>query len=158
MVSEGMRLLGTVEVPGPGNNPLILAWAKETELDNVYRADETPWCGLFVALLVKRTGRLPVPTPLWALSWRTFGVKAATPSLGDILVFKRPGGGHVGLYIAEDAQAYHVLGGNQGNRVSITRIAKSRLVDARRPIYRAQPDTVKPYVLQASGELSNNEA
>lgn len=157
MVAEGMRLLGTLEVPGPGNNPVILSWAKELGIAE-YRADETPWCGLFIALLVKRTGRLPVLTPLWALSWRTFGVKAAIPSLGDILVFKRPGGGHVGLYIAEDAQAYHVLGGNQDNRVSITRIAKSRLVDARRPIYSSQPDSVKPYHLTATGELSNNEA
>ena len=35
--------------------------------------------------------------------------------LGDILTFKRNGGGHVGLYVGEDKDCYHVLGGNQGN-------------------------------------------
>jgi hypothetical protein len=41
-----------------------------------------------------------------------------------VLVFERPGGGHVGYYFGEDATAYHVLGGNQGDAVTIARIAR----------------------------------
>lgn len=36
-------------------------------------------------------------------------------------------GGDVALYVGEDAGAYHCLGGNQSDKVCITRIAKSRL-------------------------------
>ncbi len=60
-----------------------------------------------------------------------------SPTLGAILVFwrgKRTGWlGHVGFYTGEDTSAYHVLGGNQGDKVSITRIAKERLLEARWP-------------------------
>jgi hypothetical protein len=53
------------------------------------------------------------------------GVRRQAPAaaLGDVLAFVRNGGGHVGLYVDEDASAYHVLGGNQSDRVSITRVA-----------------------------------
>jgi hypothetical protein len=44
-------------------------------------------------------------------------------------VFTRSGGGHVGLYVGEDATHYHVLGGNQANLVSIMRLAKGRLAE-----------------------------
>jgi uncharacterized protein (TIGR02594 family) len=155
IVSEGMRLMGTLETPGKANNPMILSWAKETGI--IYNADEIPWCGLFVAVVVKRSGRQIVEDPLWALSWRKFGKPSPVPGLGDILTFKRNGGGHVGVYIAEDPIGYHVLGGNQSDKVSIVRISKNRFVEARRPVYITMPESVKPYVLQPSGEFSNNE-
>jgi len=78
--------------------------------------------------------------------------------LGDILVFSRKGGGHVGFYVAEDATAYHVLGGNQSDSVSITRIAKSRLYSCQRAAYNITPSSVKKYFMDATGKLSANEA
>lgn len=36
--------------------------------------------------------------------------------------------GHVGFYVGEDAKGYYVLGGNQGDKVSVVRIAKDRLL------------------------------
>ena len=65
-VSEGIKLLGTVETPGVKNNPIIMGWAKEVQLDKSYSADSIPWCGLFVALVAKRAGKTPVKEPLWA--------------------------------------------------------------------------------------------
>ena len=50
-----------------------------------------------------------------------------------MLVFTRPGGGHVGFYVGEDAAAYHILGGNQGDAVTIVRIVKSRYIARRWP-------------------------
>lgn len=138
-VKEGIKLLGTVETPGAKNNPIIMSWAKEVGLQKSYSADSVPWCGLFAAVVAKRAGKDVVEAPLWARNWAKFGTVASTPSLGDILVFIRDGGGHVGIYIAEDATAYHVLGGNQSDSVTITRIAKARCVAARRPIYTVQP-------------------
>lgn len=79
--------------------------------------------------------------------------------LGDILVFKRDGGGHVGFYVAEDKDYYHVLGGNQSDSVNITRIAKYRCVGIRRCDWKtAQPNAVKKYIVEASGKISTNEA
>ena len=75
-----------------------------------------------------------------------------------MLVFKRKGGGHVGLYVGHDASAFHVLAGNQSDRVSITRLSRNRLVAVRRPAYRAQPESVRPIPRAASGSLSVNEA
>lgn len=155
---KAVELLGVTEIAGPRHNPAILAWAKETGLSKVYKADETPWCGLFVAVVMKRADREPVKDPLWALNWANWGVPVSAPGLADVLTFKRNGGGHVGLYVGEDASAYHVLGGNQGNAVSIVRIAKSRLFKAVRPGYITPPVNIRKVVLASNGVLSLNEA
>lgn len=158
MVAEALKLYGTLEVPGISNNSTIMEWAKETGLQAIYTADKIPWCGLFMAVVAKRAGKSFPSTPLWALSWSKFGVEAGQPRLGDVLTFTRQGGGHVGLYIGEDATAYHVLGGNQADAVSITRIAKTRLHKVRRPAYKNIPASAQPHILSADGQLSTNEA
>lgn len=157
---EALALYGTRETAGSASNPVILAWAKEVGVAGAYVNDGIAWCGLYVATVVRRAGFEPVANPLWARNWAAFGTPAAKPSLGDILVFERAGGGgHVGLYVGEDASAWHVLGGNQGDEVSIVRIAKGRLLAARRCPWRlAQPAAVRPIRLAAGGALSTNEA
>ena len=156
-ISEGLELLGTKELVGKASNPVILEWAKECGI--AYIDDDVPWCGLFASVVTKRAGWEPVASPLWARNWANFGNKVSKPGLGDILVFERGTGGHVGFYIAEDDTAYHVLGGNQGNMVSITRIAKDRLLSANRPIWKIkQPDSVKPYYADEHGDVSIDEA
>lgn len=165
VLEKGLPLLGTAEIVGKGSNRTIIGW--RDELNQAGRAvsgfsdDDIPWCGLYVDIVTFRAGkgRGGVTKPLWARDWAKFGDPAKHPSLGDVLVFERPGGGgHVAFYIAEDATSYHVLGGNQSNRVSITRIAKSRLIAARRPAYNNMPASVKPYTAKATGALSRNEA
>jgi uncharacterized protein (TIGR02594 family) len=161
----GFEKHGVAEVVGKGSNRTILGWRDELNLAGVkivgFSDDDIPWCGLFAAIIcyrrMKVAGEIP-SSPLWARNWTKYGVKAAQPSLGDILVFSRGSGGHVGFYVAEDTTAYHVLGGNQGNRVSVVRIAKSRLLAARRPPYITQPAAVKPYRVAVAGKLSTNEA
>ena len=93
-----------------------------------------------------------------ALKYQAFGVPVNQAMLGDTLIFKREGGGHVGTYIAESDTTYHVLGGNQGNRVSIIEIEKKRFVAARRPVYQTQPAGVKRFFLSSTGIVSTNEA
>lgn len=159
MIQEALKEYGTLETPGAANNVKIMAWATETGLKNVYTADSVPWCGLFMAVVAKRAGKTYPSGPLWALNWAKFGVEAGQPHLGDVLTFTRDGGGHVGLYVGEDAQAYHVLGGNQSDAVNIKRIEKKRLYKARRPVYSiGAPPSAKPYILAATGGLSTNEA
>ena len=54
MLVEALKLYGTIETPGEGNNPTILKWADEIggTVEDVYRADSIPWCGLFAAVCV----------------------------------------------------------------------------------------------------------
>lgn len=75
-------------------------------------------------------------------------------------MFERAGGGgHVGLYVGDDAGAYHVLGGNQSDQVCVSRIAKARCIAVRRcPWKLAQPGNVRPVRPAAGGALSTNEA
>lgn len=156
---EAVKLLGVKEIVGTANNPIILQWAKDLKLDKVYTNDAIPWCGLFIAHVVKQAGKEVVKNPLYALNWSSWGNAVDVPKLGDILTFKRNGGGHVGIYVGEDSECYHVLGGNQSDMVNVARIAKSRLFKARRtPWSIAQPKEVRIIKLNAKGAISKNEA
>jgi uncharacterized protein (TIGR02594 family) len=163
MVSEGLRWVGTLEAQGSVNNPVIMGWAAElgvARLGYKYVADSVPWCGLFMGIVALHAGKPVVEGPLYALNWSKFGTEAGQPVLGDVLTFSRQGGGHVALYIGEDATAYHVLGGNQSDSVSITPIDKKRLYRARRaPFSVALPTSARPYIIADSGmPYSVNEA
>lgn len=160
-VWEGIKLIGTVEVPGSASSPIIMGWRDELINAGVnitgYTSDAVPWCGLFAALVVLRAGKRPVEAPLWALNWRLFGVPGSPPSLGDVLVFKRPTptgvAGHVGFYIAEDATRYYVLGGNQSDAVSIAPQRKSNCVAVRSPAYTNRPHGATPRHITAAGTV-----
>jgi len=160
MIAQALKEYGVLEAQGATDNPVILGWAEEIGANvlRLYHADDVPWCGLFMAVVAKRAGKQVPSQPLWALSWTRFGEATTTPSLGDVLVFRRNGGGHVALYVGEDEQAYHCLGGNQSDSVCITRVAKARLYAARRPDYQVTPATASPYRLASTGGLSHNEA
>ena len=156
---QAIKLFGTKEIVGPQHNPVIIDWADQLGLKKVYSNDEIPWCGLFVAICCKLAGKEVVNSPLWAKSWSNWGTKEETAMRGDILVFSRNSGGHVGFYMGEDTKAYHVLGGNQGDQVSVVRIDKKRCIAIRRtPWTTAQPKEVVQVFLDAKGNLSTNEA
>lgn len=159
VIAEAMALYGVTEIPGPKHNQTIMSWAKKLNLDKVYTSDEIAWCGLFVAIVVKNAGFEPVAAPLWARNWAKFGNVQKSAALGDILVFSRGNGGHVGFYVGEDKDAYHILGGNQSNTVNVTRILKNRLISINRcPWKIAQPKEVKKINLDAKGIISKDEA
>ena len=134
---EAYNLIGTQEDPGRGSNEAIIGWGERLRIN--YTDDEIPWCGLFVAHCVgSQLPSEPLPTnPLGARNWSKFGTKCDVPQLGSIMVFWRgsPDGwqGHVGFYWAEDSTCYQILGGNQSNSVSISRLHKDRLIEARWP-------------------------
>ncbi len=127
--------IGVREIVGPQHSPVILRWAQEVGaavLGIQINDDETPWCGLFAARAMKEAGLAPAKIAARAAQWGPvgkWGRQLVGPRPGCVLVFSRTGGGHVGFYVGEDATHFHVLGGNQSNSVSITRIAKSALVN-----------------------------
>lgn len=162
-------ITGTREIPGAMSNPLILSWRDELleswqELKpnlSWYKNDDTPWCGLAVAYVIGKAGYMPPVAPLRALNWHTswsMGKRLLTPVQGAVLVFKRPGGGHVGLYESEDETAYNVRGGNQANSVNVTRIAKNRCVGIMWPRDAPVPKSARRVFLSARGKLSTNES
>jgi uncharacterized protein (TIGR02594 family) len=135
-LTEAKRLIGLRETPGPGNTPEIMDWAKA--LRDPYPGDDAPWCGLFVAhcLKVGAPKEIQPIHPLMARSWLTFG-KMAEPRVGALLVFWRSkpsgGQGHVGFCVGVRPGGFALLGGNQGDRVSVVGMPKSRLLGARWP-------------------------
>lgn len=118
-----------------------------------------PWCGDFAETCIALT--LPeermVANPYYALNWLEFGRPIKEPALGALLVFKRPGGGHIGFYAGERADAYHVRGGNTSNSVSDAWILKSRCVGIRWPETYPLPSSGR-VTSTAGGALSTNEA
>jgi uncharacterized protein (TIGR02594 family) len=164
-VIEALKLYGVHEGIGDADNPEILGWAKELGITD-YVHDAEPWCGLFMAYVALKAGDQAPAKPLWALSWAAFGTPVSAPYFGDTVVFRRFDpytkkliGGHVGIYIGEDDSCYHVLGGNESDSVTITRIPKERLFAARRPPnLNPLPANVKKIMLPPSGTLSTNEA
>lgn len=168
IIKEALKLHGVVETPGEGNNSKILAWADEIGKEapsaynkwvaNWYDKDSIAWCGLFAAIVALRAKKAIPKNYLAAKSWLEFGNAVDVPGLGDVLVFSRKGGGHVGFYIAEDETCYHVLGGNQSDKVCISRILKSRCIGIRRPEWKiAQPASVQQRFVHAQGMISTNE-
>lgn len=130
-LTEARQHLGVREVPGKLHNPKIMGWIQEVgakALGIPVNDDETPWCGTFMAMLMRRAGLASPAIAVRASSWGKWGRQLNGPRLGCVLVFSRAGGGHVGLYLSEDATHYHVLGGNQSDSVSIMRLEKSRLI------------------------------
>lgn len=109
----------------------LLAWLRSA--GSAVDPATTPWCGDAVETAILRA--LPdaaVPAnPMASINWLKFGRRLGVPAEGAILVFWRgnPNGwqGHVGFYVGEDTTHYHVLGGNQSNAITVTRISKDRL-------------------------------
>lgn len=120
-----------------------------------------PWCGLFMGIVAHNSGMKSVEDPLYPVNWGDFGSKVFIPMLGDVLIFirhseTRKKAGYVGLYIGEDSDCYHVLGGNENDTVRITRILKSRLHIARRPKYKTVPDCIKTVSLPSNCNVTKN--
>jgi len=159
---EARRYMGLKEVPGKQSNSTIMGWAKRMGgwVASFYIDDDIPWCGLFVNNSIAVTlPQEPLPAnPLGALNWIKFGKALTLPCLGAILVFRRDGGGHVGFYVGEDETHYHVLGGNQSNSVSITRILKTRLVGIRWPTTGPAYQVGRVWLNSQGVPVSKNEA
>lgn len=153
------KYINTNEVPGPKHNPVIIGWAKKLGgwFASFYTKDEIPWCGLFVANCMRECGFPVQGDALSALGWADYGTRVQ-PCVGAIMIFKRPGGGHVGFYVSEDAETYHILGGNQSNSVNVARIEKSRLHDVRWPPNAKPPIAGRLVLNRNPAPISKNEA
>lgn len=141
---KGRADLGQHERPGRKHNPVIVGYFAAAGFPEV-KDDETAWCAAFVGACLERSG-IPGSKSLAARSYEKWGVECE-PRLGCVVVMSRgdPKGwqGHVGFYAGETPTHVIVLGGNQGDSVSLAKFPKSRVVAYRWPRNVAESRTVR---------------
>jgi len=120
---------GTREFKGKRHNPKVVAYFKDAGFSAV-KDDETAWCAAAVNAWIERSGHVGSKS-LAAKSFMKWGM-ACKPRVGCVVVLHRgdPKGwqGHVGLYAGETATHVLLLGGNQGDAVSVSKFPKSRVM------------------------------
>ena len=157
-IAETAKVLGLHEIRDKAR---LAAWLK-SDGKTLGSPDKLPWCGDLVDTAIARAlPKEPRPgvlgeNPYYALNWGQLGT-ACPPCYGAVVTFKRPGGGHVGFLVGEDAEFFLVRGGNQGNTVSDTWIAKRRAQAVRWPRTYPNPRVPLPK-LNRTGKVSTNEA
>lgn len=145
-VTHAEGFVGLKEIVGSRHEPKIVSFFAEAGHPNV-RDDETAWCAAFANAMLKRAG-IEGTGLLTARSFLNWGEALAKPRPGCIVVFKRGTSawqGHVAFYVSETATHIRVLGGNQGNAVSIANYPKADLLGYRWPAgYVLAPAASKP--------------
>lgn len=137
------RYIGIQEVAGTVDNPIIMAMLK---LDDPWpEHDEVPWCSAAMNWWAWHL-RLPRSKSKLARSWlgvgRGVSLAIARPK-NDLVIFQRGGGeqpgpdnmtapGHVALFSHAEGNRVWVLGGNQGNSVSVSPYQRERVLGVRR--------------------------
>lgn len=146
--------IGLREVKGGQHAPEIVQFWKDIKRSGI-KDDETPWCAAFVGAMLERAG-IRSSRFESAKSYLQWGVLVAEPCLGCIVVFTRDGGGHVGFVVGIDkAGNLLVLGGNQGDAVSIKAFPRDRVSGYRMPSTAFEHT---PLAVLTSAEMSSSEA
>lgn len=136
------QYLGMKEVPGHQSNPAILAMLK---MDMQWPKDDaTPWCSAFANWVAFNMG-LERTKSLRARSWLTVGTPVSLDEAdgNTVVIFSRGRGkqpgpevinapGHVAFFLEYVHGSIHVIGGNQGDKVSKKRYPTSRVLGYRK--------------------------
>lgn len=139
------RYIGIRELTGAATHPLI-AWWHSLCNDRYDTPDSVPWCSAFVNGVAWEL-RLPRSKSAAARSWLGVGrgIVLAEAQVGfDLVVLMRGDGqqpgpevlaapGHVGFYAGIGTNgSVLVLGGNQGDAVSVATFSPTRILGIRR--------------------------
>lgn len=160
---KALSYRGVRETKGAKHTAEILGWWQKIRAS--FRDDETPWCAAFVGGVLEECGILSTRSAA-ARSYQKWGVQLDGPVVGAVVVFWRgtptSASGHVGFVVGKDAGGnILVVGGNQGDEVSVKSFAKSRVLSYHWPKTRELPtktgEKTLP-VLASIGDLSTNEA
>ncbi len=139
------RHVGIKELAGNKDHPLISWWLSLCGF-SMDAPDETAWCSAFVNGMAW-LARCVRSKSAAARSWLLVGIPKtlAEATVGyDVVILKRGGGnqpgpevtsgaqGHVGFFAGLEGDEVLVLGGNQGNAVSIQRFPVAQVLGVRR--------------------------
>jgi uncharacterized protein (TIGR02594 family) len=154
--------IGMKETPGPGSNSLIKAmWLKlkgGAWYWTHFGSDDSklPWCGAFVAMTMDECGIAYPKNYASAKAWAEWGERLIGPAYGCIVVFDRAGGGHVGIVVGQDKFGrLLVLGGNQGDAVSVVPFERARAIAYRSPPGEKFIPVTLPLFTSAAASSSN---
>ncbi len=147
--------IGQREIPGSAENGWIVNLWKKIKRGGI-KSEDVPWCAAFVGACLEDAG-IRSSRFESAISYATWGVSLRDPVHGCIAVFTRDGGGHVGFVVGQDAMGrVLILGGNQGNAVSIAAFPRNRVVAWRWPS--GEPIPMGRSLALASAAASTSEA
>lgn len=149
--------IGQRETLGANDSPRIRAMLKKLRLE--WLAGQ-PWCGTIMAEWLGDCGHPPPPNAFRARAWAEWGRPLTIPLLGCVVVFARPGvgTGHVGLVVGTDARnRLMVLGGNQGDAVSIAPFDRARVLAYRWPSGATDPQLYLPQLISSAASSVNEE-
>ena len=120
--------IGVREYGGRGSNPRITNYFRRA-VGRSY-SDSYPWCSAFINYVTKTAGHRGTNS-LSARSWLRWGRYTSNPRPGDVVVFGRRRGGHVGIFVGFSGNRVRVIGGNQSNRVSMKSYPRYRVLGYR---------------------------
>lgn len=132
-IEKARSKIGTKEIKGLKNNPIIVNMWKLIKRGGI-KDDETPWCAAFVGSCLEEAGLISSRYES-ASSYLAWGV-ASQICYGCIAVLSRDGGTgfHVGFVVGKNnAGKVLILGGNQGDEVSIKAFDPLRIKACRWP-------------------------
>lgn len=137
--------LGQREVAGSADNARIRAFFRDVGQPASLH-DEVAWCAAFVGACLERAG-LASTRSLMARSYLRWGANLDQGRFGAIAVLSRgsdPAAGHVGFLLGETDKHVVLLGGNQGDAVSVAAFPKARLLGLRWPSEATAEPVEKP--------------
>jgi uncharacterized protein (TIGR02594 family) len=126
---------GVHRTAGPAATDRIVEYLEATTIGSPSNQDDaTYWCSAFCVWVMQQAGYTSTKSA-WARSWLDWGKEIDDrPERGAITVFSRgPTHGHVAFYLAQTSTTIKVLGGNQGNAVSIADQDRSNFLGYRWP-------------------------
>jgi len=97
--------------------------------------DNLPWCAGFISYCLKEAG-IRLPYILRAKDYLNMGIKVDRPKPGDLAVFSRNGGGHIGIIEKVDVNKITTIEGNTGNYPS----------KVKRIVYKGKPKNLIAYI------------
>lgn len=137
--------VGVAETSGPQATPEIVAYFRDAGRPDV-TSDETAWCAAAYGAILARAGikiALPPERRLLARAYLDHGTPLDGPRMGCGVILRRPAGGptagHVGFVTGWDEERVHVLGGNQGDKVSVAPFPRADVLGWRWPAPAATP-------------------
>lgn len=129
---RAMAEIGVREIVGGKHNPRVVGYWKSGKVQLEVNDDETPWCAAFVCAMLEESGirspRTPRARGFHGGTW----VQPCDHRIGSIVVLASPSrgsaSGHVGFLAGVGEKRIRVLGGNQGNEVSIAPFDSSLVI------------------------------
>lgn len=161
-LDRAMFYIGEKEVKGLTHNPRIISWWEKIKAP--FRDDESSWCAGFCGGVLEECG-IKSSRSAAARSYLRWG-QEVDALVGSIVVLwrgqKEGWQGHVGFLVGRDPWGnLLILGGNQGDEVSIKPFPVHRVLSYRWPdgYIAPQPQGLARIpILKDYGSISTNEA